>query len=651
MKDIFAPEIFKDVDLVEEWFRQDKYWNSPYSNDPDPEYEKRHSEKLRLWRSSDVWEYPLDNDFAESFFSHARRSRTPSFVSSSKLCHRCSKIDLREPVSLFFAQKAAETCDLCKMLSQCFKDAMDQPQVYLLDRYRPPPLRIYSPPGSKRLSDIQIGVPQLDDLDLRLVWREWLRYCDRNHDHLGCFDQYDLTKLPTRVIDVGTDHKSKRLWLYSPRGLEEERYIALSHCWGQLTEDEKRRFCTTSENIKQRYDQGFDSSILPLTFQDAVEVTRRLGVRYLWIDSLCIIQYGDDLSDWKHQSFQMQHVFRNAYCTIAATSADDPTKGFLNRREKTEGYVTVSTLNHGQVLICPAVDDFEVDVEQGVLNQRAWVLQERALSRRTIHFTAHQTYWECGGGIRCESFNAMQNTKALFLGDAKFPESLISRREPDKIELFQHLFTKYSELDITDLTDRPIAIDGLVNRLALTLETECQHGIFDAYLHRSLLWQRSGDSMMTRIQFKDLTVPSWSWMAYSGRIEYQTIAFKKVEWNQSVRRLGDIVECEVRRFQNCVLEQRADLSILQDRTDSTQALGLGQWWLKFDTQYWTDLQTLRCVVIGREVRKSAEASYLVLVVRRKAPKRHRTYERIGVGFISGRYLDQGQRWFSQDRIT
>jgi hypothetical protein len=137
-----------------------------------------------------------------------------------------------------------------------------------------------------------------------------------------------------------------------------------------------------------------------------VTVTRKLGVRFLWIDSLCIIQpregdQGQD-SDWDMESKKMEAVFSSAYCTISASSATDSTKGFLNPRSPRQ-YVTVQDASGTLLYICQNSDDFRRDVENGVLSKRGWVLQERALSRRTIHFTKNQTYWECGKGIRCES--------------------------------------------------------------------------------------------------------------------------------------------------------------------------------------------------------------------------------------------------------
>jgi hypothetical protein len=215
--------------------------------------------------------------------------------------------------------------------------------------------------------------------------------------------------MPARVIDVEDGH-TVRLILTREIG-QVKHYVALSHCWGKvwekLTDDEKDKWSTTTRAKEGRM-KGFQVDELLQTFRDAITVTQELGQQYLWIDSLCIIQ--DDPEDWKTESEKMDAVFQNAYCTIAATSAKDSTEGFLNRpEEKYSQYVIVPKSSDGKVDICTSIDDdFDGDVIKGVLNQRAWVLQERALSRRTIHFTKRQTYWECGGGVRCETLTHMK---------------------------------------------------------------------------------------------------------------------------------------------------------------------------------------------------------------------------------------------------
>jgi len=150
-----------------------------------------------------------------------------------------------------------------------------------------------------------------------------------------------------------------------------------------------------------------DFDILPKTFQDAITVTRSLGKRYLWIDSLCIIQYEDGLKDWEKESGRIGSVFGNAYCTITATSAKDSTVGFLERNVRSD-FFKIEESRYRSLYLSSVINYYGQDVEKGALNERAWVLQERALSRRTIHFTQNQAYFECGDGVRYKTLTRMR---------------------------------------------------------------------------------------------------------------------------------------------------------------------------------------------------------------------------------------------------
>lgn len=209
--------------------------------------------------------------------------------------------------------------------------------------------------------------------------------------------------LPTRVIDVERPGSSMvRLTEDFARQSHTGRYVALSHRWGPKTKHSA--FCTNRRN-RTDFQNGIALSHLPKTFQDAVHVTRSLGIQYLWIDSLCIIQ--DDKCDWATESKLMEQVFSSAYVTLAASCANDTNDGFLKTRPSRSSIKSVTS--DGQpYYVCEPIDDFSGDVEQGELNKRGWVLQERALSRRTIHFAERQSYWECGAGVRCETLTKMR---------------------------------------------------------------------------------------------------------------------------------------------------------------------------------------------------------------------------------------------------
>lgn len=285
--------------------------------------------------------------------------------------------------------------------------------VLKLKGHKHPILRICIDSGSQEAPrNIQVGFPALlegGQINFNLL-REWVRTCDNYHD---CQPKLE-TLLPTRVLDVGDHENSDLLRLHCSEEGERGKYIALSHCWGRLKESQK--FCTYRCNFSVRLEAiHFDK--LPKTFQDAVTVTRELGVRFLWIDSICIIQPHKECSDecrdecrkssdWAIQSQMMETVFSSAYCTIAASSAIDSTKGFLGLRSPRH-FVTAQDALGYPLFIFDNIDDFHRDVDGGKLSNRAWVLQERVLSRRTIHFTSVQAYWECGNGIRCESLIRM----------------------------------------------------------------------------------------------------------------------------------------------------------------------------------------------------------------------------------------------------
>jgi hypothetical protein len=145
---------------------------------------------------------------------------------------------------------------------------------------------------------------------------------------------------------------------------------------------------------------------LPDAFRDAVVTTRALGLRYLWIDSICIIQgeNGDFGREWK----RMEDVFSDAYCVVEATCAAGPWDGFLKKDRPQRDYLTLLRESHSSpIYVCRYLDDFYREVLQADMNKRGWVLQERALARRTIYFARQQTFFECGAGVRCETLTRM----------------------------------------------------------------------------------------------------------------------------------------------------------------------------------------------------------------------------------------------------
>jgi hypothetical protein len=371
-----------------------------------PSFEEFHR-MMEEQTAKDPWNYEEDRTFAQSLHARVSKSCTfPRYLATPTLCERCSKIDLEQSIHVSLFPETAQSCDLCRLFYHCLKNNNVGEQDDIQPLKRRDLFEICVPPGTLKVPHrIRVRLPALPEVGGRIYFQllqEWLRACDGEHDDCGA--PGGPPPLPTRVLNVGDGRDPTYLRLYHPSRGEKGDYLALSHCWGKPTKEQKDSFTTTIKNVDKRC-QGISLVDLPRTFQDAVRVTRELGKRYLWIDSLCILQ-GQD-GDWEKESKLMGSVFGNAYCTIAATSGVDSDAGFLGPRKSARNYVPVTSSSHGQVYVCEAIDDFHHDVEKGVLNQRAWVLQERALSRRTIHFTTRQTYFECGAGIHCETLTHM----------------------------------------------------------------------------------------------------------------------------------------------------------------------------------------------------------------------------------------------------
>ncbi|CAG9990083.1 unnamed protein product, partial [Clonostachys byssicola] len=363
-------------------------------------------------RNSDEWEFPADFVTSPSFETDAMR---PGFVESSK-----------------FKESRKDDSELTYFV---------EPD----DDHQPP---------------TAVGLPILPTIastqQFNLL-KEWIRICDDSHDCISAPENLRdaVNGMPTRVLFVGKD-KNSTIRLVDSSDLPQQHYVALSHRWGDLKEHEK--LCTLEEKIDQDGNIEQDGNVnqfrlevpftfLPKNFQDAVTVTRAIGVQCLWIDSLCIIQ--NSALDWEAESVRMEDVYSEAYCFLAATSASFSAVGFLNEREP-RPCVTVTTPG-GPLYLSKAIDNFQEDVSEGLLNTRGW-------------------------------------PQSQFLADAHFPRSGLLYYKDERIRLVQHLYEIYSALNLTRIKDRPIAILGIETRLARVFETNAKLGVIGKFLLRMLLW-------------------------------------------------------------------------------------------------------------------------------------------------------------------
>ncbi|RYN61650.1 hypothetical protein AA0117_g12949 [Alternaria alternata] len=279
------------------------------------------------------------------------------------------------------------------------------------------------------------------------------------------------------------------------------------------------------------------------------------------------------------------------------------------------------------------MDDFENDVEQAGLNKRAWVMQERVLAKRTIHFSANQTYWECGEGVHCENLTKMESSprKNYFLLDPSFPERLLQSGAGRTVEFIHFLFENYSKRGLTKDTDRCVAASGLEARVARALPCKnSRYGIFQEHLHRNLLWQASDSSAKCIMYDIDRQVPSWSWMACGGGIKFMEVKMGRVSWVSALafdaeRNSGALI-ADVGKFRECTMEPEGDCYIISDISTNNET-----GWIRYDIKSGAEGSENHCVVVGRTEYNNAAQQYYVLVV--VPTEKHGEFKRVGVGMV------------------
>jgi hypothetical protein len=258
---------------------------------------------------------------------------------------------------------------------------------------------------------------------------------------------------------------------------------------------------------------------LPKSFRDAVLVTRKLHIRYLWIDSICIIQDNDD--DWEPESSRMDSIYQNAHVTIAATAAANSEAGFLDphlpaTRVRFAHVSQVSESSSGESIVGSNVAYVrlktceEMSLKDAPLNQRAWVLQEDILSRRTLHFAKDQLFWLCRQQATCEEGSSLRvESKVLARAVSRGSLDINTRRD-----VWWRIIEDYSSRKLTKDSDKFAALAGITSVIEERFRDKTFAALSLNDFHHDLFWDVEQETDRPPLD----KIPSWSWASLHGPV-------------------------------------------------------------------------------------------------------------------------------------
>ncbi|KAF8857431.1 HET-domain-containing protein [Acephala macrosclerotiorum] len=317
--------------------------------------------------------------------------------------------------------------------------------------------------------------------------KSWIKTCTETHTSCRRAMKRTPTLTATRLLDLGTQQDSYLKLVKGECLGQRPRYITLSHCWGgymplRLTNASFGQFC-----------KGIDLAMLPKTFEDAVDISKRLGVRYLWIDSLCIIQ--DSVQDWQKESMKMADIYEQA-CAI------------LQQRSPW------TRSDHNYVLFDAGI--WYTNIRNSRLMKRGWVQQEQFLSVRSIHFARTQVFWRCLELKACEGFPAgfPSNGKVVDqLGSIIGTKLEAFDSGLKHCELWRSIVRDYSSCELSmPEKDKLMAISGLARRFGDGKDYLA--GLWRPILPSQLLWRiHPSQTVASTTQSQARRSPSWSWVS------------------------------------------------------------------------------------------------------------------------------------------
>ncbi|KAF4446333.1 HET-domain-containing protein, partial [Fusarium austroafricanum] len=369
------------------------------------------------------------------------------------------------------------------------------------------------------VDDELLQSPERDKNSLQFLLHEF-ETCINEHNACGPAQTSDW--IPTRLLDVQLTRSTRdcvtlveRSDVQAAMAYEQAKYLTLSHVWGS-----SMPLCLTKHNYLDMK-TGVPVDTLPGCFKDAVYIARKLHIRYLWIDSLCILQ--DSLQDWEREAMTMDRVYMNGICNIAACDIGDSNLSMLSGSDgQCPPTLRIRTrFIDGATTFVVIPDWVRLMRNHAPLYKRAWVVQERFLSRRLMHLS-RTPVWECHKALVTPTYHQgmqlMPADYADFLGTERGWVSAPTEGVDIPLTRWLHIVEIYSRCALTCPDDKLVALGGLAKLFSTLLREDYHAGIWGGkHLIPCLLWTPVGQS--EPYSPTSYRAPSWSWASIDGQVQ------------------------------------------------------------------------------------------------------------------------------------
>lgn len=377
---------------------------------------------------------------------------------------------------------------------------------------------------------------------------EWLKDCRETHQNCRTTNN---AFLPSRLIRI-TDAENATL-ISSAQIDGRVDYATLSYCWGgsQTLTLSVKNYMQLSINIPVRD--------LPRTLQEAILACMGLGVQYIWIDCLCIVQDSDSDEDWKKEAAMMGLIYENSALNLCMAGCASSSESSYQTRDANlikPLHITPDPDDkegNGAYMICK--DSFDYDIVNCPLRKRGWVFQKWFLAKRSLVFGQMQLWWHCREQLANETFPdgipddarveyesppivrayAMKITSIPTKDDVKIDTkdkkcskastnqtvSSTQKKETDKTEVYKRwwqISSQYADTRFTYESDRVIAFSGIAQafRTSHNFSHRYVAGVWKGDLPTGLIWSRGQDGNAEARRSLGYKAPSWSWMSIDG---------------------------------------------------------------------------------------------------------------------------------------